>query len=237
MKQRIPVVLLSLLLLVAATAGPAAAADKKTRGNTFEDAEQWAERWESAERAEWQKPMVVLGLLAIQAGQVVADLGAGTGFFTRSLAIAVGDSGSVYAVDIEQSMLDYIRSRDDVMQDRVIPVLAAPDDPKLPDGTIDIVLTVNTWHHIKKRSAYLKLLDRALTPDGRVVVVDFRGGELPVGPPPGHKLSRAKVLKEFEKAGWKFAAESIALPYQYMLTFYPPRESGELDLFPDSGAD
>jgi ubiquinone/menaquinone biosynthesis C-methylase UbiE len=168
---------------------------------------------------------------------VVADLGAGTGFFTRSLAIAVGDSGSVYAVDIEQSMLDYIRSRDDVMQNRVIPVLAAPDDPKLPDGTIDIVLTVNTWHHIKKRSAYLKLLDRALTPDGRVVVVDFRGGELPVGPPPGHKLSRAKVLKEFEKAGWKFAAESIALPYQYMLTFYPPRESGELDLFPDSGSD
>jgi len=237
MKQSTPVTLLLLGLLVVAGAGSLQAADEKSRDHSFEDAERWAARWETEERAEWQKPVVVIGLLAIQHGQVVADLGAGTGFFTRPLAIAVGDAGSVYAVDIEPTMLEYIRSREDIPQDRVVSVLADPDDPKLPDGTIDIVLTVNTWHHIKKRSAYMKKLDRALTPDGRVVVVDFYATELPVGPPPEHKLSRKKVVKEFEKAGWKLVAESIALPYQYTLTFYPPRNSGELDLFPGSDAD
>jgi len=229
MKLRISFTLFLLCALVTMAAGSVVAADGETRGHTFEDAKDWAERWESEEQMEWQQPVVVIGQLAIQPGQVVADLGAGTGIFTRPLSIAVGGSGTVYAVDIEQSMLDYIRSRGDVLQDRVVPVLAEPDDPKLPAGTVDIVLTVNTWHHIKKRSTYLKLLDRALTPDGRVVVVDFRAEELPVGPPPNHKLSRKKVVKEFEKAGWTLAAESIALPYQYMLTFYPPREKGELD--------
>ena len=237
MKLRMSVLFVLLCLIALAPVAPLAAAEKKPRGHSFEDAEQWAEKWENAERKDWQKPMVVLNLLALQAGQVVADLGAGTGFFTRPLAIAVGDSGTVYAVDIEQSMLDYIQAREDVLQDRVVPVLAAPDDPKLPDGTVDVVLTVNTWHHIKKRSAYLKRIDRALTPDGRMVVVDFREDELPVGPPPAHKLGRDKVVKEFEKAGWKLAAESIALPYQYVLTFYPPRNSGELEMFPDSGSD
>lgn len=237
MKLRIPFTLVLLGSLAVVAAGPLLAAETKTRGHSFTDAERWAEQWESEERQKWQRPLVVLSLLAIQPGQVVADLGAGTGLFTRSLAIAVGDSGTVYAVDIEQSMLDFIRAREDILQERVVPVLAEPDDPKLPDGTVEIVLIVNTWHHINKRAAYLKRLDRALAPDGRVMVVDFREGELPVGPPPAHKLSRSKVVKEFTKAGWKLAAESVALPYQYVLTFYPPRNSGELEIFPGSGDD
>ena len=236
MKLRISIPLFVICSLAVLAVGPVPASDSETVDHSFEDVERWAEQWESEERLEWQKPVVVVGLLAIQPGQVVADLGAGTGIFTRPLSIAVGETGTVYAVDIEPKMLEYIGSRGDVLQDRVIPVLAEANEPGLPDDTVDVILTVNTWHHIKKRSAYLKKLDQALSPDGRMVVIDFRAGELPVGPPPNHKISRQKVLKEFEKAGWKLAAESIALPYQYMLTFYPPRENGELALPADSGS-
>jgi hypothetical protein len=82
---------------------------------------------------------------------------------------------------------------------------------------------VDTWHHIDSRLDYLAKLARALRPGGSVVVVDFREGELPVGPPPGHKLSAGEVTAEFEKAGWVLHRESEALPYQYLLAFRPGR--------------
>jgi ubiquinone/menaquinone biosynthesis C-methylase UbiE len=239
MKLRVPATVVLLCLLACAT-GVAVAADskkKKSRPPSFEDAAYWAERWEGEERDAWQRPMVLVDMLAVQAGEVVVDLGAGTGYFTRLLAVLVGDEGKVYAVDVERSMLSHILAREDIARERVATIVAEPDDPKLPDGEIDLVLTVNTWHHIEKREAYIERLGRCLTRGGRVVIVDFRDEELPVGPPPKHKLSRAQVVKEFEKAGWRLAAESVAFPYQYCLTFLPPAGPGELELFSGEPAD
>ena len=198
-----------------------AAAEKH---HPFSDVAYWAERWDTAERDEWQRPLSVLRLLGLDRGETVADIGAGTGYFTRPLSFVVGDEGRVYAVDIEPAMLEHIRGRDDIQQKNVETLLAEPDDPKLPEHSLDLILIVNTWHHIKKRSGYLAKLDRALLPDGRLALIDFRKDEIPVGPPAAEKLSREQVIAEFEKAGWRLASESTLLPYQYFFTFYPPRD-------------
>jgi ubiquinone/menaquinone biosynthesis C-methylase UbiE len=179
--------------------------------------------YEDESRREWQKPIEVLETLGIIEGSVVADIGAGTGYFTGLLSIQVGEGGRVYAVDIDQAMLDHIATRHDVAPDRVEYVLARPDDPRLPAGEIDLIVLVNTWHHIPKRPKYLQKLAAALSPAGRVAIIDFHAGELPVGPPPGDKVGRDTVVAEFEKAKWTLAAESVMLPYQYFLVFHPPK--------------
>jgi SAM-dependent methyltransferase len=154
---------------------------------------------------------------------VVADLGAGTGYFTRMLSALVGETGKVYAVDIEPGMLAHIRAREDLPgYDNIVTVLAEPNDPKLPDGALDLILTVNTWHHLSARKAYLERLDRALRPHGRLAIVDWRAGELPMGPPPGEKVDRDTIVAELEGAGWTLISESVALPYQNALVFQKP---------------
>lgn len=204
---------------------PLGASDRETqRPRPTSDVEYWAGIFDDPARKEWQKPVTVLTFLGIQNGAVVADLGAGTGYFTRLLAIQVGPAGKVYAVDIEQAMLDHLKSRDDIAQEHVVPILAKPNDPGLPEGSTDLVLAVNTWHQIKKRTRYVRRLEKSLSPEGRVAVIDFRMGQLPVGPPPGDKVSRDDVIAEFEEAGWRFVAESVALPYQYILVFLPPED-------------
>ena len=106
----------------------------------------------------------------------------------------------------------------------MVPILGTVKDPRLPEAEIDVIVVVNTWHHIAKRTKYLRKLHKSLTPEGRLVIVDFREGELPVGPPPEQKLSRDQVVREFEEAGWRFVAASVALPYQYTLIFRPAKK-------------
>jgi len=211
------------LLAPLLAAMPASTADKKNSKHGFKDPASWAERWDDPKRNEWQKPKTVIRMLAVDTGQKIADIGAGTGYFTIFLSGMVGKQGTVYAVDIEQPMLDHImaRPRD---YDNIVPVLAKPNDPKLPEGELDLVLIVNTWHHIDKRDRYIPLLGKSLADYGRVAIVDFREGDLPVGPPDAEKLTRAEVVSEFEAAGWSLSAESVALPHQYFLVFRPPSD-------------
>jgi ubiquinone/menaquinone biosynthesis C-methylase UbiE len=216
MKRLIPLFCLAACLTAAASDRPAG------EHRAWDDIDHWVEVFEDPARDEWQKPLIVLDFLGIEGGDVIADLGAGTGYFTKPLSIQVGQQGKVFAVDIERAMLDHLMQREDIVTERVVPVLAKRNDPKLPAGQIDLVVVVNTWHHIEKRSKYLRHLQECLSPVGRVAIIDFREGELPVGPPPGHKLSRDQVVSEFEKADWRLVAESVALPYQYVMTFLPP---------------
>jgi len=228
MNRTVPIVLLAAAALLAGRAVAARPEDPPTQDHDatvhhgFKDADRWAATFDSPERNAWQMPAIVVRVLGIEEGESVADLGAGTGYFTQVLSVAVGSRGRVWAVDIEPEMLDHIAQRDDLGPGKVTTVLADPDDPKLPDGKVDLVLVVNTWHHLDGRLEYLKRLEKAMSERGRVAIIDWHEGDLPLGPPAGHKLSREAVLAEFEEAGWKIATESVALPYQYFLVFYPP---------------
>ena len=193
-----------------------------TASHSFDDVERWVRRFDDPERDAWQKPESVIAFLDLPEGAVVADIGAGTGYFSIRLARAVDDGRRVLAVDVERSLIEHIRERAEKEGlTAVETILGEPDDPRLPEGAVDRILIVDTWHHIDDRLAYLGRLARALRPGGSVVVVDFRDGELPVGPPPGHKLTESHVRAEFAEAGWTLVESSDALEYQYVLKFRP----------------
>lgn len=164
-------------------------------------------------RAAWQKPDEVVEALALRKDEVVADIGAGTGYFTRRFAPRVA---RVYAVDVNQRLLDQIAG---LRLPNVVTVLAGPDDPKLPDASVDTVFFCNVLHHIADRPAYYRKLARALKPEGRIVVLDFHKRPLPVGPPVEEKLSEQEMTEEFARAGFRLARSHDFLPYQYFLEF------------------
>lgn len=178
--------------------------------------------FDDPERDKWQKPQELVAALDLRPGMQVADLGAGTGYFSRYLSAAVGRDGTVYAVDTEPNLVAHLRTRAEKEDtDNVVPVLASPNNPRLPPGGLDLILIVDTYHHIDARRTYFRQLQRVLKPHGRVVVVDFRKRKLPVGPPPPHKLARAQVLSEMNAAGYDLIAAPPVLPYQYVLIFEP----------------
>jgi arsenite methyltransferase len=164
-------------------------------------------------RNEWQKPHEVIQALALRPDETVADIGAGTGYFARRFA---RHAGKVYAVDIDRQLLD--AARKDAPRN-LETVLAAPDDPRLPAGSIDTIFFCDVLHHIENRAPYCAKLARALKPGGRIVVIDFYKKPLPVGPPETMKMSADQVVSEFEAAGFRRTKSFDFLPYQYFLVF------------------
>jgi len=160
--------------------------------------------------------------LKIQPGQFVADIGAGTGYFTVRISPVVGVDGRVLAVDVEPEMVEYIRTRAaKAGLKNVEPILTTPDTPGLGADSVDLAFICDTWHHIDNRIDYLNQLRKTLRKGGKVAIVDFKEGKLPVGPPQGHKLSRQAVIEEFTTAGWTLREEIDVLAYQYILVFEP----------------
>ncbi len=171
-------------------------------------------------RDAYQKPDEVLKALALKPGEVVADIGAGSGYFTVRFARAVGDAGRVYAVDVSPDMIRHLNRRlREAGLRNVVTVLSEPDDPLLPDASVDRFVIVDTWHHIEDQPKYLGLLKRMLKPGGQVVHIDFQKRALPIGPPEGMKIAREDLVKQMESAGFRLAAEHDFLPYQYFLVF------------------
>lgn len=183
----------------------------------FENADAWAQRFEDPARDGWQKPEEVIAALALPPDAKVADVGSATGYFAVRLARAV-PKGHVYGVDIEADMARYLteRARREGL-DNLTAVLAEPADPKLPEP-VDLVLVVDTYHHISERTAYFHKLLGSLTPRGRVAIIDVRKGQ-PMGPPEQHRLEPAQVRQELEAAGYRFVEEHGFLPNQYFLLF------------------
>lgn len=177
------------------------------------NASEYAGALEDASRDVWQKPHEVLEALALQPGEVVADIGAGTGYFTRRFA---RHGASVLAVDVEQSLFEKHWQGG---EENVSKVLAKLEDPTLPAGGVDTVFFCNVVHHIESRPAYFAKVRHALKSGGRVVVLDFHMRDLPVGPPPAMKLSREAMIGEWKAAGFHLSAEKGFLPYQYFLEF------------------
>lgn len=183
----------------------------------FEDANAWAQEFEDPARDAWQRPEEVITALALPPDAKVADVGSATGYFAVRLARAV-PKGHVYGVDIEADMARYLteRARREGLGN-LTAVLGEPADPKLPEP-VDLVLVVDTYHHISERTAYFRRLLGSLTPRGRVAIIDFRKGQ-PMGPPEQHRLEPAQVRQELEAAGYRFVEEHGFLPNQYFLVF------------------
>lgn len=191
-----------------------------TAHQSFADVDHWVRVFDDPARDQWQQPAEVVRALGLRPGMTVADLGAGTGYFLRYLSRAVGETGTVLAVEPELNLLGYLRSRAEREGgNNVVPVLASFDNPRIPPSSTDLVLLVDTVHHINDRLTYLQRLRKALKPDGRVAIIDWHKRELPVGPPLDHKLAREQVIEEMSRAGYSLSAEPDFLTYQYFLIF------------------
>ena len=174
---------------------------------------EYAKVLEDPSRDEWQKPHEVVMALDLKSTDAIADIGAGTGYFARRFA---NHAGEVYAVDIDRELLAIAGKNAPA---NLKTVLAAPDDPRLQERSVDIIFFCDVLHHIENRAAYYPKLAKALKPGGRIVVIDFYKKDLPVGPPPSMKLSDDEVIAEFRKAGFTLAKRLDILPYQYYLFF------------------
>jgi ubiquinone/menaquinone biosynthesis C-methylase UbiE len=184
--------------------------------------QRYLEMLERPERDDFQKPEEVMAALALRPGERVADIGAGSGYFTIPVAKSVGPEGIVWAIDIRQEMLDYIQNRvDEEKLGNVRLSLVPKDDPQLPAGGVDTILLIDTWHYIRDPE-YAKKLRTALAPNGRVVIIDYKPKpweERPWGPPPQQQTSREELDGHFAQAGLKPVKVHDFLEEQYFVEY------------------
>lgn len=201
---------------------------EETHHHDFSEIQKWIDRFEDPSREEWQKPDLVVELLGLKPGQNVADIGAGTGYFTRRMARRILPGGVAVAVDIEPGFFPYVNQRAlEAQQDNIFTQLALVDNPRLSPGTYDMIFICDTLHHIDHRAEYYAWLRRGLRPGGRVVVVDFfKDMDIPVGPKPSERLAPGALRMEFEAAGFTVSIDAETLPYQYILIATPRTERG-----------
>lgn len=173
-----------------------------------------------SEREQEEQPDKALDELKIARGSVVADIGAGVGYLSWRLAERVGPAGKVYANDIQPEMLDLLRQN---MRQRhlsnVEPVLGEADDPKLPQGHLDLVLMVDVYHEFSQPQKMLRHIRQALKPDGRMVLLEYRAEDPTVPILPLHKMTVAQVKAEIEPEGFRLVQVIETLPRQHILIF------------------
>jgi ubiquinone/menaquinone biosynthesis C-methylase UbiE len=217
------IILIALLVVpLSASAQDAVKRDHQQMHQLHRDSRAYIGMLEDPKRDAYQKPHEVLSALAIKPSEVIADIGAGSGYFTFRLAHHVGDNGKIYGVDVSPDMILHLNRRiRDLKAINVVSILADPDDPLLADGSIDRFFFSDSWHHIENHTKYLSLIKKMLKPGGEVVMIDFHKKELPVGPPMQMKIAREDLIKEMEANGFRLAKEHTFLPYQYLLVFVP----------------
>ena len=179
----------------------------------------WLER---ADREREERPDIVVDALGLQPTDVVADLGAGTGYFTFRIAPRV-PRGRVYAVDIQPEMLTVVERRADAEGvPNVATVLGTESDPSLPDASVDVTLLVDSYHEFAYPAEMLAAVWRATRPGGRLVLVEYRGEDPDVPIRRLHKMTEAQARREVEAAGFRFVENLDRLPQQHILVFERP---------------
>ena len=177
----------------------------------------WLER---PEREKEERPDLLLPALKLKPGDAVADIGAGTGYYTRRLAKLVGGKGTIYAVDIQQEMLDLLTNKMAELKIRnVRPVLGTITNPNLPARSLDLILMVDVYHEFDYPYEMAQALCRALKPGGRMVFVEFRGEDPSVPIKRVHKMTQEQVRKEMALQPLQFVETTETLPWQHIIVF------------------
>ncbi|MBA3847696.1 MAG: class I SAM-dependent methyltransferase [Planctomycetes bacterium] len=178
---------------------------------------EWLDR---PEREEEERPALVVDALRLRADEVVADIGAGTGYFSMRLA---GIAKRVYAVDIQPEMLELLSAKAAAAGvANIEPVLGAIDDPRLPAAAIDLALFVDVYHELEHPVELMRALHVALKPGGRVALVEYRAEDPDVPIKPLHKMSEAQARLEMESLGFEWVETIATLPRQHLLVFRMP---------------
>jgi len=177
---------------------------------------------EGPDRDAWQRPEKIMDELAIGEGSIVADLGAGGGWFTVRLAHRVGPNGRVYAEDIQRQMIEATMRR--VAREglsNVIPILGAPSDPHLKEP-VDAVLIVDTYNEIEHPTVLLRNVAASLKPKGRIGIVDYKRDGYGPGPALEERVDPDRIIRDAEAAGLRLLSPPTILRYQYLLVFGKP---------------
>ena len=214
-------VLVSLVVLgpalVPAALGRQAAERRPAPVMGFQGAD-WLER---EGREEEQRPGEVIRAMGLKDGDLVADLGCGTGFFARRMARAVAPSGRVYAVDIQAEMLDRMKElleKEGIAN--VLPVLGEADDPRLPKAGLDWILLVDVYHELQQPKAMLAKMRESLRPAGRIALIEYRlEGTTASHIRPEHRMSVEQVMAEWPAAGFRLVQKLDFLPTQHLFIF------------------
>ena len=181
---------------------------------------QWLER---RSRTREERPDLLLQVLAIAPGMTVADVGAGTGYYTWQLAQRVGTNGRVYAVDVQPEMITLL---DRQMQQRgvtnVVSLLGSERDTRLPAASVDLAIMVDVYHELAYPSEVIDSLVRAMKPGGRIVFVEYRAEDPAVEIKPLHKMSEVQVRREAGAHGLAWERTVTALPLQHVIVFRKP---------------
>jgi len=182
----------------------------------------WLER---PEREREERTDLLIGNLPLDADSVIADIGAGTGYFTFPIAERVPD-GTVYAVDIQQEMLDIMADRKAAAGvDNVELVLGTEQDPRLPGGSVDVVLIVDAYHEFAYPREMGEAIREALKPGGRLVLIEYRGEDPSVPIKPLHKMTEEQAIREMDAVGLEWVRTDDFLPQQHFLVFRRPPDT------------
>lgn len=188
-----------------------------TMRHSFDDVKLFVKIFDNPKRKLWQKPALVTKSMDLKPGMSAADIGAGTGYFLPYLRASVGDKGKVWGLDVSKPMVKHMAKRiKKAGWKNVTAKHVKYADPLLGAKSVDRVLIVNTWHHVKNRVAYAKKLKAALKAGGAVFVVDFKKSSKK-GPMKKHKLKPEQIVDEFKKAGMKATILKVDLPDQYIV--------------------
>lgn len=195
---------------------PPAGADHMA--HRFDDPERYAKGFDDPARDAWQMPDRVIAALAMKSGDRVADVGAGTGYFSTRLAKSAARP-TVFAVDIEPAMVAYLTKRATAEGlGAMRAVQASATSPNLPEP-VDVVIVVDTFHHIGSRAAYFAGVRPQLRPGGRVAIIDFRKDAPGEGPPAHFRFTPDQITAEMTAAGYVLEASHDFLPRQHFLVY------------------